>query len=118
MKRCDALLKINKYIPETDDVDERYKLVLERLDPTSEKARKHLKDDAAKRLQWFKNRVAKDFEQNVFAAIGLFATHAHAFERLRSTLNLWKRNPAEETERSHALVEFDTESRSDCGRRG
>jgi hypothetical protein len=70
MKRCDALFKINKYIPETANLDERYKLVLERFDPMSDKARKHLKGDAAARLEWFKRRIANDFEQNVFAAIG------------------------------------------------
>lgn len=69
MKRCDALFKIERFIPDTDDIDERYRLILERFDPTSEKAREHLTQDAANRMQWFKKRIAKDFEQKVLAAI-------------------------------------------------
>lgn len=69
MKRCDALFKIEQFIPNTHDIDERYRVILERFDPTSEKAREHLTQDAANRMQWFKQRIAKDFEQNVLAAI-------------------------------------------------
>lgn len=69
LKRCDALNKLHRYIPETDDIDERYKMILAQWPSMSQKAREQLTTDATKRLEWFKKRVAKDFEVNILSAI-------------------------------------------------
>lgn len=66
IKRCNALSKISQYIPETDDIEEQYKLILQQW-PSWAKGRQQLTKDANERLDWFKRRIAKDFEERILS---------------------------------------------------
>jgi very-short-patch-repair endonuclease len=68
MKRANALMKIQRYIPEKVDIDDQFKLIAE-VFPNVDRSGALIGESAASRLEWFKKRVAQDFEKSVLGAI-------------------------------------------------